>query len=45
MASYIIAENPDYADVIIFEDMVTLRIPIFDGGNEPATLAPWRRNE
>ena len=45
MASYIIAENPDYADVIIFEDMVTHRIPIFDGGNEHATLAPWRRNE
>ncbi|HIU80008.1 MAG TPA: tail protein X [Candidatus Coproplasma excrementipullorum] len=44
MASYIIAANPDYADVLIFEDTVTLRIPIFDDSSKPATLAPWRRN-
>lgn len=44
MASYIISENPDYADVLIFEDTVTLRIPIYNNSSEPATLAPWRRS-
>ena len=43
MAHHIIEQNPDYADVIIFEDPVTLTIPIFDEKETPETLAPWRR--
>ena len=43
MAHHIIEHNPDYADVIIFEESVTLKIPIFDDTETPETLAPWRR--
>ena len=43
MAHHIIAYNPDYADVLIFEEAVRLYIPIFDRGERPETLAPWRR--
>lgn len=43
MASYIIKENPDFADVLIFEEEVELKIPIFDEVKTPETLAPWRR--
>ena len=43
MAHHIIEHNPDYADVIIFEESVTLKIPIFDETEKPETLAPWRR--
>lgn len=32
MASEIITANPDYADVIIFDEEVTLRIPVFEIG-------------
>lgn len=45
MASYIIKENPDYSDVLIFEEEVELKIPIFDEAETPETLAPWRRTE
>lgn len=45
MASEIIAANPDYADVIIFDEEVTLRIPVFDETVTPETLAPWRTVE
>lgn len=45
MASEIIAANPDYADVIIFEEEVALRIPVFDETYAPETLAPWRTTE
>lgn len=45
MASEIIAANPDYADVIIFDEEVTLRIPVFDETVTPETLAPWRTAE
>lgn len=45
MASYIIKENPDYADVLIFEEEVELIIPIFDGVQSSQTLAPWRREQ
>ncbi len=44
-AHHIIAANPDYADVIIFEAGVNLRIPIFDDVEPPETLPPWRRDE
>ena len=43
MAHHIIENNPDYADVIIFEESVELKIPIFDETETPETLAPWRR--
>ena len=45
MASEIIAANPDYADVIIFDEEVTLRIPVFDETATPETLAPRRTAE
>lgn len=45
MASYIIKENPSCADVLIFEEEVELKIPIFDEAETPETLAPWRREE
>ena len=45
MASEIITANPDYADVIIFDEEVTLRIPVFDETATPETLAPWMTAE
>ena len=45
MAHHIIEHNPDYADVIIFEEPVLLSIPIFEETEKPETLAPWRRGE
>ena len=45
MAHHIIESNPDYADVIIFEESVLLNIPIFEETQAPETLAPWRRGE
>lgn len=45
LASCIIRENPDYADVLIFEEQVALKIPVFDETETPETLAPWRRTE
>ena len=45
MASEIITANPDYADVIIFDEEVTLRIPVFDETATPETLAPGRTAE
>lgn len=44
MASYIIAYNPDHADVITFDADVPLRIPIFDSVETPDTLPPWRQS-
>ena len=44
LSSEIIKANPDYADVLIFEEeSVTLKIPIFDAVTMPDTLQPWRR--
>ena len=42
MAHHIIEQNPDYADVIIFEESVTLKIPIFDETEAAETRAPCR---
>ena len=43
LSSEIIKANPDYADVLIFEEeSVTLKIPIFDAVTMPDTLPPWR---
>ena len=43
LSSEIIKANTDYADVLIFEDTVKIRIPIFDNVSTPDTLPPWRR--
>lgn len=39
----IIAFNPDYADVLIFDGNVPLRLPIFEDLETPDTLPPWKR--
>lgn len=44
LAHYIIEFNPDYADVLIFEANVKLRLPIVENVEKPDTLPPWRRN-
>ena len=43
LAHYIIEFNPDYADVIIFDANVALRLPIVEDAETPETLPPWRR--
>lgn len=43
LAHYIIEFNPDYADVLIFDANVALRLPIVDDVEMPDTLPPWRR--
>ena len=42
-ASAIIAANPDYCDVLIFEAGVVLSIPDEVSVALPETLPPWRR--
>ena len=44
LAHYIIEFNPDYADVLIFDANVPLRLPIVEDVELPETLPPWRRN-
>lgn len=44
LATHIITANPDYADVLIFDAGVNLRIPVFEGVETPETLPPWRKN-
>lgn len=44
LAHYIIEFNPDYADVLIFDANVALRLPIVENVEMPDTLPPWRRN-
>ncbi len=43
LSSVIIEENPDYADVLIFEQGIILQIPIIENAETPETLPPWRR--
>ena len=43
LAHYIIEFNPDYADVLIFDANVALRLPIIENVETPDTLPPWRR--
>ena len=35
--------NPASADVLVIDDVVTLKIPVFDTASLPDTLPPWRR--
>ena len=44
LASVIIQANPDYSDVLIFEDGVSLFIPDVPAEALPETLPPWRRD-
>lgn len=44
LSKHIIEANPDYCDVLIFEESVPLLIPELDLTNTPATLPPWRRS-
>ena len=44
LAHYIAEFNPDYADVLIFDANVALRLPIVEGAETPETLPPWRRD-
>lgn len=44
LAHYIVEFNPDYADVLIFDANVALRLPIVEGAETPETLPPWRRD-
>jgi phage tail protein X len=43
LAHYIIEFNLDYADVLIFDANVALRLPIVEDAELPETLPPWRR--
>ena len=43
LASTIIQANPDYCDVLIFEEGVSLSIPAAASVALPETLPPWRR--
>ena len=45
LAHYIIEFNPDFADVLIFDANVALRLPIVEDVETPDTLPPWRRDE
>ena len=45
MAHHLIEQNPESADVIVFEESVPLKIPIFEETENLDTLAPWRRGE
>lgn len=45
MSSYIIQANLDYANTLIFEQGITLSIPILDMTETPESLPPWRRGE
>lgn len=42
-ASDIIAHNPDYCDVLIFDAGVELKLPVFSDQDAPETLPPWRK--
>lgn len=44
LAHYIIGFNPDYADVLIFEANIPLRLPIVEESETPDTLPPWRKS-
>lgn len=45
MASLIIEENPDYADVLIFEAGTILFIPVYDTIVNSEYLPPWRQTD
>lgn len=42
-AHYIIQNNPDYADMIIFPAGITLYIPIIEDMETEEDVPPWRK--
>ncbi len=45
LASTIIQANPDYCDVLIFDEGIVLFIPDAPEAALPTSLPPWRRDE
>lgn len=45
LASKLIEANPEYVDVIVFDEGVELIIPDIAEVEHPITLPPWRRDE
>ena len=43
MSSTLIAANPDFADVVMFDGGESIRIPLVEVVECPDTLPPWRR--
>lgn len=43
LASILIQSNPEYADVIVFQNSVSINIPVIDTVKIPVTLPPWRQ--
>lgn len=43
LASRIIQENPRYANTIVFEAGVEIKMPVISSTETPSTLPPWRR--
>ncbi len=45
LAHRIIQFNPDYADVIVFDAGIPLKLPVYDEdvSSNTETLPPWRR--
>lgn len=39
----LISCNPQYSDILIFEENTELFIPILDDAQQADTLAPWKR--
>lgn len=44
LASLIMQANPDYCDVLIFDEGIELIIPDAPATALPETLPPWRRD-
>lgn len=45
LASIIIQANPDYCDVLIFDEGIVLFVPDAPEAAMPSSLPPWRRDE
>ena len=45
LSSYIIQANLDYVDTLIFEQGISLSIPILNMTEVPESLPPWRKGE
>lgn len=41
-SSEVINKNPDYADVIIFDAGITLKVPLLEESSA-TTMPPWKR--
>lgn len=43
LASDIVALNPEYAGVLVFDAGVELKVPVYDDPSDAERVAPWRR--